>query len=83
MEVRPVDPRDIEWETDLVAYRVYFWAGTTSDEYEITDAADIHAVIAWAEENAAGRTYTLYARLMNGDTPGLVQLSGVDPTQPN
>lgn len=56
MNVRPVDPRDIECETKAV-YRVYFWSAgrTRSDEFELTDAADIHEVLDWIEANAGGR----------------------------
>ena len=80
MEVRSIDPRDIEWEVDVVAFRVYFWDGTTSYEHEFTGANGVEEVIAWAEGNAEGRPYTLYAKVMNGESPGLVLLSGVDPT---
>ena len=56
MNVRPVDPRDIECETKAV-YRVYFWSAgrTRSDEFELTDAADIHEVLHWIDANAGGR----------------------------
>lgn len=56
MNVRPVDPRDIECEEKAV-YRVYFWSAgrTRSDEFELTDAADIHEVLRWIEANADGR----------------------------
>ena len=56
MNVRPVDPRDIEREEKAV-YRVYFWSAgrTRSDEFELTDAADIHEVLDWIDANADGR----------------------------
>ena len=56
MNVRPVDPRDIECEEKAV-YRVYFWSAgrTRSDEFELTDAADIHEVLRWIDANADGR----------------------------
>jgi hypothetical protein len=43
MEIRGVDPRDIEREMKAV-YRVYFWSAgrTVSDEFELTDAADVY-----------------------------------------
>jgi hypothetical protein len=56
MTVRPVDPSDIEREEKAV-YRVYFWSAgrTRSDEFELTDAADIHEVLRWIDANADGR----------------------------
>ena len=56
MNVRPVDPRDIEREEQAV-YRVYFWSAgrTRSDEFELPDAADIHEVLDWIDANADGR----------------------------
>jgi hypothetical protein len=46
MNVRGVDPRDIEREVKAV-YRVHFWSAgrTLSDEFELTDAADVHEVL--------------------------------------
>ena len=56
MNVRGVDPRDIESEAKAV-YRVYFWSAgrTVSDEFELTDAADVHEVLRWIDANADGR----------------------------
>jgi len=56
MNVRAVDPRDIESETKAV-YRVYFWSAgrTVSDEFELTDAADVHEVLRWIDANVDGR----------------------------
>jgi hypothetical protein len=56
MNARSIDPRDIESEMQAV-YRVYFWSDhrTRSDEYELTDAADIHEVLGWIDANADGR----------------------------
>jgi hypothetical protein len=56
MNVRRVDPRDIESEPKAV-YRVYFWSAgrTVSDEFELTDAADVHEVLRWIDTNAGGR----------------------------
>ncbi len=57
MEIRPVDPRDIEWGAEPLAYRVYFWdEDRTSYEYEITQANDVNEVITSASEKAAART---------------------------
>jgi len=90
MEVRRIDPRDTEWEEDFPTYRVYFFTdpgpgprGWTSDEYQISQAPDVRTVIEWADEQAAGRTYILYAlvhgRLANS---GLLTLMGHDPNRP-
>jgi hypothetical protein len=53
----PVDPRDQTSEVDAPRYRVCFWNGSDSDEYEIT-GADVPEVLAWADRSAAGRTYS-------------------------
>jgi hypothetical protein len=91
MEVRRVDPRDAEWEEDFPAYRVYFFTdpgpglhGWASDEFEIVKASDVRSVIEWAENEAAGRTYIVYA-LVAAPRPtstGLLTLLGHDPNRP-
>jgi hypothetical protein len=86
MEVRHVDPRDTRWEEDYPTYRVYFFTvpGGVSEEYEIRHAPDVRTVIGWADEQAAGRTYILYA-LVSSDRPaasGLLTLTGYDPNRP-
>jgi hypothetical protein len=62
MHTTPVDPRSSGWEVDQPAYHVYFWrppssvpdAMWTSDEWRLTEA-DVHEVLAWAEDQAKGR----------------------------
>jgi hypothetical protein len=56
MEVRPVDPRDVGREVPAV-YRVYFWSRgrTMCEEFELTEAVDVHEVLRWIDANAAGR----------------------------
>jgi hypothetical protein len=56
MNVRRVDPRDIEREEKAV-YRVYFWSAGRSvcDVFELTDAADVDEVLRWIDANAEGR----------------------------
>jgi hypothetical protein len=90
VEVRRVDPRDTEWEEDYPTYRVYFFTdpgpglhGWTSDEFELRRAPDVGSVIEWAEKEAGGRTYIVYAVV---PTPrpassGLLTLSGHDPNR--
>jgi hypothetical protein len=38
-------------------YRVYFWSAqrTVSEEFELTDADDVHEVLRWIAANADGR----------------------------
>jgi hypothetical protein len=79
VNVHPVDPRDQTSEVDAPRYRVCFWNGSDSDEYEIT-GADVPEVLAWADRSAAGRTYSLWACLPAGHEVGvnLVRLAGWD-----
>ncbi len=60
MNVRAVDPRDIERE-EMAVYRVYFWSAgrTVSDEFELADVADVHEVLRWIDANADGREVAL------------------------
>lgn len=67
-------------------FRVYFWRGTVSDEYEVS-GAEVHEVIEWANAKAGGEwTYVLYLLVDRGDTVrgldrlGLIQLAGRDPS---
>jgi hypothetical protein len=74
---------DAEWETDpTVNYRVIFWMGETrSSEYDLLDAEDVHAAIAWADAEAQSRscTYALYGKVRGSKGAGLVWLAGIDP----
>jgi hypothetical protein len=81
VKVDPVDPRDQTEGVDAPRYRVYFWHGSDSEEYEIT-GADVPEVLAWADLSAAGRTYSLWACLPASDEVGvnLVRLAGLGPT---
>lgn len=81
MEIAPVDPRDQTWEDSAPRYRVHFFAGTASDEYEIIGAEDVGSVIAWADADERGRRYVLYVRVDHGDGLGLVRLAGSDPNE--
>ena len=93
------------WEVDGPRYRVYFWergfppegvpahaVGYAADTYEVTGAADVYEVIAWATANSGARrgrvyldvdrTFTLYAVVDSADESiGLLRLAGVDPTK--
>jgi hypothetical protein len=94
MDVRPVDPRDTRWEIDSPSYRVYFWTRPPappdvpedlviyhSTEFELSGAADVSEVRAWAEANAPpGSTHTVNVVLERDQERGVVRLAGVDPT---
>jgi hypothetical protein len=86
VEVRRVDPRDVEWEFDHPYYRVHFWSqhgpgAWRCDEHELS-GCDVAEAISWADANAgAGRSYTLYASILTDGNVGLVRLAGVDPTR--
>jgi hypothetical protein len=94
LDVQPVDPRDATSEIEEPTYRVYFWtrvplpsgipadvSSYRSDEFQLTGAGDVHEAIAWAEHNANGRRYTLYAVVSAAREKTLVRLAGVDPTR--
>lgn len=87
-----VDPRDVRWEEPTPVYRVYFWhqppiegvdpdlVGWHCEEWRVTEAADVHEVLAWANGPAGdGRVYELFAEVTNGRGLGLLQLAGECP----
>jgi len=82
LSARQIDPRDQTWGEDDPAYRVYFWdSNSACDEWEL-EGCDVEAALRWAQDSAAGRTFTLYATV--SDAPrelGLIRLSGTDPTR--
>jgi hypothetical protein len=87
MEVRTIDPRDVEREVSEPKYRVYFWSqrnidelAWTSEEWELTAAADVGEALGWAKENASGRSFVMYVVVPADDGQVLVRLQGVDPT---
>jgi hypothetical protein len=87
MRAHQVDPRDIQWEADTPSYRVYFWqqaghgpeSGWASDEWQLDDG-DLLEVLAWADSDDRHRRYVLYACCAHGGDPGLIRLTGTDPT---
>jgi hypothetical protein len=97
VDIDPVDPRDIEWESDKPTYRVYFWGRTSAPpeipadhvgyyarEYRVRGADDVHEVTRWAESAAAPEeTYTLHVESGDSGSPGLILLAGKDPTVPD
>jgi len=87
VDVHLVDPRDITWEMDNPIFRVYFWylqyperadSGWASQEWEIT-GTDVSNVQKWAEDQANGRRFVLYARVETADGHGLIRLQGTGP----
>jgi hypothetical protein len=92
MRVVGVDERTTRWEIELPAYRVYFFdnphgsrASWTTYTYELTEAHNVHQVIAWADANAHGHLYCVYAVVpqSNDGDVGLLQLTGADPNSPH
>lgn len=82
MEVAFAQVQDVQQSIDAPTYRVYFWKGSTSYEYELTGCRNVREAFAWADENAgADRTYTLYAVADVGERRGLIRLFGIDPTR--
>jgi hypothetical protein len=81
VDIATVDPRDARWETDVRAYRVYFWTRDTGhcEEFEVSGTPDIRAVVAWAEEEAHGRVVEVFACLTCDGEPGLARLTGGRP----
>ena len=76
------------WITEPIReYHVELWFAPESDgmwasgEYRLSDAADVHEAIAWAEAKAAGEgaMYALYA-VVDARGEGRVWLAGVNPT---
>lgn len=88
MQVDRVDPRDIQWEVEFPAYRVYFWrhasesdsSGWASEEWEL-QVDNVSDALAWAEENSKLRPFAVYARVPPADGIGLIRLFGSDPSR--
>lgn len=60
MRTEQVDPRDVTWEVDRPVYRVVFRSAAVSDEWELTEAADVAEVLKWATSQAHGREITVH-----------------------
>lgn len=61
MEVRPTDPRCLVTEIEIFDFRVDFWdkEHRASDEWLIS-GAELDEARKWADDHAAGRSYSLY-----------------------
>lgn len=94
VEVRPLDPRDVQWEEEAPVFRLTFWRrqhgpsglppehlGYEARELEIS-GAEVGEVLSWARDQAqVDETWTLYVLLTCPDLGlGQVLLSGADPT---
>lgn len=78
--------------TNVPTYRVDFWqpvspgdpatgraVGYQRDSYYISEA-DIGDVTSWADESANGRIFVIWVTSESNGEPGLIRLSGRDPT---
>jgi hypothetical protein len=81
VDARPVDARDISVEWDADIYRVYFWStdGRSCEEHELSSAADVREVVAWAEARAADRIPEIFVRHDHPPDRGLIRISGGRP----
>ncbi len=87
MRVVPVDPRDSTWEVDEPVYRVLTWSplptpgGWSCEENDIYDA-EVDEVLEWARHQARpDQLVTVHVRVPSPEGPGLVRLTGWDPTR--
>lgn len=80
MDVRPIDPRDIDTEVEP-RYRVYFSSADRgrSDEFELTGAADVREALSWAESQPQGRDFELLVVVDQTAVYLLPELSRSDP----
>jgi hypothetical protein len=75
-------------------YHVDFWrqppippgrdpstVGYQRDSYKVTEAADAHEVLAWAEEQKGERTFVIWLATAGPD-PSKLRAYGDDPTNP-
>lgn len=90
MDAAPIDPRDGKWEQKSPVYRVCFWEpaplppgvdishqGWSSEEWRLTDAADVHEVLAWATGPVGqDRRFELFVEVAAQRGLGLRRLSG-------
>jgi len=56
-----------------------FPPGTTSYEYEVSEAEDVRAVRDWAEAEKGDRAYVVSLRVDHDEGLGLVRLAGWEP----
>lgn len=93
MIIRGVDPRDVQWEVERPAYRVYFWhqppappgvpqeqMGWHCDEHRLSEVSDVEAVVAWARTTARpDQTFVVFVEHEEDGRTGLLRVLGADP----
>ena len=90
MKIRPIDPREAQWEVDDPKYWVIFWSerkaheGTSfwiSSEFELSGTGiQVDEVLAWARaEGKNSAAVVVYVVVDHCDSRGLVKIAGVEP----
>jgi hypothetical protein len=78
VDVRQVDPRDIEWEVLSPPFRVYFTDDTgATDEFELV-GTEVDGVLRWARDNAGARSFDVYV-VVDHRERGLARIGGDHP----
>ncbi|HEX7825720.1 MAG TPA: hypothetical protein VF477_12510 [Mycobacterium sp.] len=66
LSATPVDPRYATGINEHPLYRVDFWTGdSSSDEWRIEGAKDLHEVLDWATARAEGRSIVIYVEIVS------------------
>lgn len=97
MNVYPLERDDVAGIRSEVYdpdYRVDYWRqfapppgtppemmGYKQDSHRISGVRDVNEVLAWAEANAAGRSFVVYASYGSGDDRVIARVYGADPTR--
>ena len=97
MNVRPLERdavKAIRWEVHEPIYRVDFWhqlpappggrqemMGYKQDAYHLSDVENFDQVRSWADANAGGRSFVIYAEISRGGERGIIRVHGIDPTR--
>ncbi len=81
MRVEPMDERHGGFEIGFPSYVVSYFEATTQWTYRLTEVHNVHQAFAWADANAQGRRFILWAELnwQGVEAKGLLQLCGDDP----
>jgi hypothetical protein len=97
VNVEPVEWDDVSgvrWEVYNPEFRIDFWhrlspvsgtpaekMGYKQDSYSVSGALGVQEVLAWADKNAEGRSYVIYAAFGSGAERGIIRVHGSDPTR--
>lgn len=80
MKPQIIDPRYVNRVDRDPSYRVDFWTDqTVSEEWKLSQVADITEVLLWANEHSAGRTFVIYAEFPYENGHGMIRLLGNEP----